>query len=400
MSKKVRTLLVGIGGYGGLYPDLYRKFPEIYEDLCEFAGVVDPYAEKAGCYSFIKNMGIPVYDAMEAFFKENSAGLAVISTPIQFHKEQCITAMKNGCNVLCEKPLVPLESDAREILAAEEQYKRRVGVGFQWSFSKTMTALKSDVMSGRFGKLITAKSLVCWKRPFSYYDGSWKGNLYDHDGALILDSVVTNATAHYLHNIFFVLGGEMNTAATPAYVEAEVYRAKKIESFDTCVLRGEFPGGGRFFYGATHSGDKSDCTKFIYKFEKADIRFNIDDLNDYVTAEFTDGQVIEYGNPQAFGELNEKFLCMLKSCRENTAIPCGVKTILPHLKACNGLFDTVGISGVPEEFIHEESEPRGTYVHGLSDVLEKAFNTEKLPYELNAKWASPPVKFSIYPENK
>ena len=85
MEGKVSTVFVGIGGYGDLYPSLYEKYEEI-RALCRPVGVVDPYAERAPHFGWFKEQGAPVYDTLEDFYKEHTAELAVIATPIPDRK--------------------------------------------------------------------------------------------------------------------------------------------------------------------------------------------------------------------------------------------------------------------------------------------------------------------------
>ena len=382
MVNPVSTLFVGIGGYGDIYPSLCEKYPEAAA-LCRPVGVVDPYAGRAPHYDWFQKMGVSFYDTIEDFYAENTAELAVISTPIHLHKPQSLYALSQGSRVLCEKPLVPCLADALELQAAEKQAGKGLGVGFQWSFSASMNRLKTDLLAGRFGRPVFLKSLICWKRGHDYYrSSSWKGRVADAAGRLIRDSVVTNATAHYLHNIFFLLGNSAGAAAMPDRVEAQVLRAKDIESFDTCLLKGSFPGGTGFWYGATHANDKEDQTRFLYRFQKGAVYFNErpDDPGNHMIAEFTDGSREDYGNPQAFSETLFKFLTMLRACREpETVIPCSVETVLPHLAVCEGLFERVPVQSFGQENLFEGGEPWGVYVQGLSETMLAAYKAEELP---------------------
>lgn len=392
---KKQVVLIGVGGYGDVYPSLYLRYPELYAQKMEVVGVVDPFAAAAPKAAWFAEKGIPVFDRAEDFYKTRQADLAVISSPIPQHKAQCLTAMENGSDVLCEKPLVPTVEEAAELIAVRNRCGRKLGVGFQWSFCRPMTRLKRDILAGRFGRPVLLKSLICWKRDTAYYSGGWKGKLRTREGALILDSVVTNATAHYLHNIFFVLGDRPDTAAMPIHVAAEVYRAKPIESFDTVVLRGSFENGARFWYGATHSNDERDVTTFLYQFEKGEVRFNTDRRDDHVYAVFSDGTTEDYGNPQAFEELNPKLLTMLAaSGGGEAAVPCGVETVLPHLKVCNGLFMQAGIQDIDPALVFASAEPEGVFVHGLSMGLSAAYAAGRLPSELGLPFAGEAVTFS------
>ena len=67
-----------------------------------------------------KEKNVPLYRSLEDFYAADSADLAILSCPIQFHKEQALLAMKNGSHVLCEKPLTVEIADALEMQAAAE----------------------------------------------------------------------------------------------------------------------------------------------------------------------------------------------------------------------------------------------------------------------------------------
>lgn len=392
---KKQVLLIGVGGYGDVYPSLYLRYPELYAEKMEIAGVVDPFADKAPKAAWFAEKGIPVFDRAEDFYKAHRADLAVISSPIPQHGGQCLTAMENGSDVLCEKPLVPTVEEAVGLISARDRCQKRLGVGFQWSFSHPMTRLKRDILAGRFGRPVLLKSLICWKRDNAYYANGWKGRLRTAEGELVLDSVVTNATAHYLHNIFFVLGDRPETAAMPRSITAEVYRAKPIESFDTVVLRGDFADGAQFWYGATHANDAQDVTTFLYRFEKGEVRFNVDRQDDHMYAVFADGRVEDYGNPQAFEELNCKLQTMLAVSGGGEAfLPCGVETILPHLKVCNGLFMKAGIQNMDPALVFADSAPQGWFVRGLSAGLSAAYDAVRLPSELGFPFAGQATTFS------
>ncbi len=388
MTEKVSTVFVGIGGYGDLYPSLAEKYQEV-GGLCRPSGVVDPFARTAPHYEWFRRQGVPVFNTLEEFYQTHTADLAVISTPIPLHKPQSLTALAHGSHVLCEKPLVPTMAEAGELERAARTANRTLGVGFQWSFSCTMNRLKGDILEGKYGRPLMLKSLICWKRDFHYYQSSaWKGRIADAQGNLIRDSVVTNATAHYLHNIFFILGKSMAEAAMPDRVEAQVYRAKDIESFDTCVLKGEL-AGGTFWYGASHSCDLGEQTRFRYTFEKGTVYFNDrpGDPGNHVIGVLSDGREVDYGNPQSEQESVRKFLAMLTRCRdENSPVACTVSTIKPHLAVCSGLFEQGTICSFPKDHIFEGSEPdgtrRGTYVRGLSQLLLQAYEREQLPCQM------------------
>ena len=193
--------------------------------------------------------------------------LVLIASPIHMHREQCILAMQHGAHVLCEKPLAPIVQDALAIRDAAAKYNKKLGVGFQMSFCDPIQNLKKDIRAGLLGAPRSLRSYVSWQRFDSYYNSPWKGRVRDAQGHWILDSILTNATAHYLHNTFFVLGSEQDSAAMPQSLRVELYNGKGIETFDTAFVQGEFAGGSDFFIAVTHSGDRNIDPVLRYEFE-------------------------------------------------------------------------------------------------------------------------------------
>ena len=132
-----------------------------------------------------------------------------------------------------------------------------MAVGYQWSFSPAVQALKDDIRSGLFGAARKLKCLYLWPRDEGYYArNDWAGKRKDAEGAWVLDSPVQNAMAHDLHNMFYVLGKTRETSARPAEVEAELYRANAIENFDTAAARIRTEEGVEILFFVSHASEK------------------------------------------------------------------------------------------------------------------------------------------------
>ncbi len=97
---KQAIVLIGMNGYGEHYLDALLKREDI-----TFAGIVEIHPEKSSLLEQVKQRGIPIFSAMDAFYQNNKADLAIIATPIHLHTEQAILALRHGSNVLCEKPI-------------------------------------------------------------------------------------------------------------------------------------------------------------------------------------------------------------------------------------------------------------------------------------------------------
>ncbi|MGI5893607.1 MAG: Gfo/Idh/MocA family protein [Candidatus Merdivicinus sp.] len=389
--KKIRIVLSGATGYGGYYLKLLSECVD--EARFELGGIVDPFVSSVDL-EWVKARKIPFYSSLEDYYAVDHADLAIISCPIRFHKEQCILAMQKGSHVLCEKPLTVEMKDAKDLEQAAKEYGKFLGVGFQWSFCTPILSMKKDILAGKFGKPVMLKTFISWKRYDPYYlTSSWKGRIHDKDGYLVQDSVATNATAHYLHNLFFVMGDKISSAALPEKVTYATYRAKDIESFDTCFAKGNFANGGEFLYIATHSGDVEIEPRFCYEFENAVITMEKPAGNPHIIAEFKDGSVVDYGAPQAHTSNAEKIVALLDAIEFGKEISCPVPAVLPHLAVCTGFFREAPIYNLPADRIYREENPAGTFVHGFTQDCLTCYEKGLLPSEAGMDWAVPEKTF-------
>ena len=397
MAMRPKVALVGASGYGNHYADmlLHRVDPESY--ILE--GVIDPYAAKAPLYTEILARGIPIYDTLEQFYEKHTADLVLLVTPIRFHKSQAITAMEHGSNVLCEKPLMTNIDEVEELRQVVARTGRQMAVGFQWSFSPSLLQIKRDILNGVFGKPVLFQNLTVFPRYDRYFNrNNWAGKVFDPSGALVLDSVATNATAHYLHNIFFMLGDSISTSAMPTSVKASLYRVNPIETFDSCFMSGVFESGCRFQYLTTHCAVEDIQPVLRYTFENAVLTYDSNVPNSGITVTFKDGRVMQYDSPSRNTlSYDEKLKFMIDNVTENKPIPCGIDAVMPHMKVCDALFDTVEINAFPAELIYRAPDPMapqgsqagGNFVKGLYQDMMRCMQENLLPDELGLPWAKP-----------
>jgi predicted dehydrogenase len=275
MGKTMSVLLVAIGGYGGLYANAMLDEGEKHN--AKIVGVVDPSPQGYKRYDEIVEAGIPIYKTMEEFYRSNKADLAVISSPIHFHSSQACMALSKGSHVLCEKPISATPDEAIKMMEMQKATGLLAGVGYQWSFSEAIRALKKDIQQGILGKPVLLKSIVLWPRNKKYFSRGWAGKIKDEQGNMILDSVANNATAHYLHNMFYVLGTRARTRQQFHHkVEAELYRANDIENFDTSCSKdyNKMRSGIAVLCNPCSKRKSQGSCVFRYEFENAVVYFD------------------------------------------------------------------------------------------------------------------------------
>lgn len=383
MSEPVRIVLVAVGGYGNTYVNALLDHGAAHG--CQIVGIVDPFAEGCRRLAELQSLGIPIYPDLDAFYAKHTADLAVISSPIHLHTPQTCTALAHGSSVLCEKPLGATYQEAAQIIAARDRAGRFVATGYQWSFNEAILALKGDILAGRFGAPKRLRTLVLWPRNKEYYGrNTWAGMQLDRMGNWILDSPVNNATAHYLHNMLYVLGSQVDRAIRPRTVAAELYRANAITNYDTAAVRVTVAGGAEVLFYTSHAIEHQRGPEFIYEFEKGTVRYG--GANKTIVAEFTDGTSRDYGDPQA--NIPKKLWDAVAAVRGEGTISCGPEAASMHTLVMNGIQDSVPeiIDFSPVVQAGEGLKSVSVAV-GLEEALIQGYDSGRLPHELGLPWA-------------
>ncbi len=381
----IKIAFAGAGGYADYCLSLLINHipPEEYQ----LVGIADPYADRAPRYQYFLEHNIPLYDSAEELFAKQQVDALYIASPIPYHKQQCETAIAHGCAILCEKPLTALLEDTLSLRSTWTHHKMPFGIGFQWSYAPSMLRAKRDILSNVYGGPKEFKALISWQRYDDYYSTSpWKGRIVDTQGNIVRDSVVTNATAHYLHNIFFMMGEAMESSLMPARAWGSVYRAKPIESFDTCFFKGSFANGASFLFLSTHSGDEGINPVVEYAFEKGVIRIDTNTKTPTVRG-YLEGKEIDYGEISTPESDSHKLKTFFASIRDGSPLPCPIDAVLPHQAVCGAAFDQLSIKEFPKSLVYRSSRPDGWFVHGLCRDLKNCFDSSRTPYEAGCAWA-------------
>ena len=368
----MNILLVGAGGYATGYVKELLKNED--PDMA-WVGVVDPYYDACAKKAEIDAAGIPVYSSMEEFYAEHHADLAVICTPPFLHREQSICALSHGSYVLCEKPVAPTVAEAQAMCEAEKTYGKWIAIGYQWSFSQAIRALKHDILAGVLGKPLGFKTAISWPRDLAYYGRGtgWAGRI-ERNGHMILDSIASNACAHYLHNMLFLLGETMESSAEAEEVEAVCLRANEIENFDTCSIRMR-AGGVPLYFIASHAAGKKRNPEFIYRFDHAEITFAQDEGSEIV-ATFADGSVKRYGDP--FANNFSKLWDCATAVRNGSVPVCTVATAMAHTKVIERIWRDYPVCEFPRETVKFDEAKNRIYVEGLFERMYQAYENETM----------------------
>jgi predicted dehydrogenase len=170
--------------------------------------------------------------------------MIVVPTPVSLHAEMHKTCVEAGLPVYLEKPPTLNYAELMEMMAVESKARRETFVGFNFIVEKPRRALKRRILDGDFGAVKRVAFTGLWPRLTTYFQrASWAGRLI-LDGKLVLDFAMGNAMAHYLYNLLFWAGSkELLSWAAVQEVEAQLYRAHRIEGADTAFVKVRLEGG-------------------------------------------------------------------------------------------------------------------------------------------------------------
>ena len=374
MNGPVKVLIVAINGYGHYY--LKTLLDEVACETAVLAGVVDPDAERSPYFKAFKEFGIPVCNRMNDFYLAGGkADLAVIVSPPHYHVPQSILALHHGTNVLCDKPVGPLVSDAESLIEKRNNSRKFVMIGYQWSYSEGIQSLKKDILEGRFGKPLRMKSLCLWPRDFAYFArNNWSYRKTDSEGNLVMDNIFQNATSHFIHNMFFLLGNTMESSAEAFEIEAQISRAYPVETYDTGAFRAFTGSGAELIFFASHATEKRVDPCFRIEFEKgfAELKPGADKI----IAKTPDRNEFSYTSPDSDHQFKKLFQA-INNVHKLDKIVCPVEAAISQTRLANTVEKLCPVvPKIPEGHIIKTGER--LFVKGLDDLLLSGYRNFKL----------------------
>ncbi|MFA6845474.1 MAG: Gfo/Idh/MocA family oxidoreductase [Sphaerochaetaceae bacterium] len=374
---EVKVLLVGIGGYGDNY---IKEFLEKDIDAVTLVGICDPFASQSPRYSEIIERKIPSFASVEEFFASNRADLAVIASPIHTHLGYIQSCLEHKCNVLCEKPPFMALSEFQRLEALERESGCFVGIGYQQCYSRDVLALKKDILSGRYGKPVALKALRMMRRGSAYYSrNSWAGKIQCR-GIDVFDSPLSNACAHEIQNMLFVLGKELGLTTSIATLQAKCYKANPtIENFDAVALQAVTTEGVPLNYYTAHCIPSTKVGPFAcYEFEKGTIVLGSEG-NGFV-ASAKDGSLIRDYSLVNKGDRLQKLYDCISCVRERNRPVCTLVTSYEHISLVNRVqaVPVLGLDDSQVEVIKNESETFFV-AKGLQELFCSCYEKAQLP---------------------
>lgn len=212
-------ILSAAHGHAWSYVSAFDKHPQT-----ELVGIWDDCAERVE--KFTQSTGKPGFATVEELLAHVDA-VAIVSEN-KAHTALVVKAAKAGKAILCEKPLVTTEEEAKAMEAAVKETGVVFMTAFPCRFSPAYQSLKRRVQNGEIGKVVGICATNQGSCPFSWFIDVEKSG-----GGAMIDHVV-----HVTDLLRDLLGED------PARVQAQIGNNMYGQTWDdTAMVTLEFPSG-------------------------------------------------------------------------------------------------------------------------------------------------------------
>jgi UDP-N-acetyl-2-amino-2-deoxyglucuronate dehydrogenase len=216
--KKLQFALIGCGAIGKRHAEIIFS-AGILKAVCDI--------DKKRAFAFGKKYQSSAYTSFEEMLlQEKELDVVVVCTPNQLHPQHTIAALKNGCHVLCEKPMAISTTDAKQMIKAARKYKRKLFVVKQNRYNPPVAFVKELIKKKQLGKIFSFQVNCFWNRDAAYYRKSpWMGTK-EMDGGVLYTQF-----SHFVDLIYWFFGDIKMIKA----VKANLIHKKVSELEDTGV---------------------------------------------------------------------------------------------------------------------------------------------------------------------
>ncbi|MEO7102759.1 MAG: Gfo/Idh/MocA family oxidoreductase [Gemmatimonadaceae bacterium] len=221
---RFRVAVLGLGNAGHtLHLPALKGLPE----LAEIVGACDIDAGRRDRAE--QSWHVPVFSDFDTMLTASRPDIVVVGTPPDSHASYCISSLRAGAHVICEKPYVSSLTEADEIGAVAAAMGRRVALNHEFREMPIFRAVRdaADATSGGvvFAQVWQLMDLPPWAEP------GWRGQM--------LQRTLYEAGVH-LVDFLMALFGEMPVAVSATTSTCGV---REGETDAVALVTLEFSGG-------------------------------------------------------------------------------------------------------------------------------------------------------------
>lgn len=236
--------LIGAAGY--IAPRHMRAIKDtgnhlvVAYDINDSVGVIDSISPQSEFFTEFERFQEYAYQRKRD--PGNQLNYVVVCTPNYLHHAHVAAGLRMGCDVICEKPLVPTPNLLDELALIERETGQRVYNILQLRHHAAILQLRAKVAAAPMNAKFDVELTYITSRG-KWYAKSWKGDPRKSFG------VATNIGVHFYDMLHFVFGklqrNEVhlqNAAKAAGYLEYERARVRWFLSIDADDLPAEVKG--------------------------------------------------------------------------------------------------------------------------------------------------------------
>lgn len=181
--EKFKVAVVGCGNISKTHLPVLKETKSV-----ELIAVCDILPERADACA--EKCGCKAYYEFDELISNEKLDCIHICTPHYLHVPMAVNALKNGINVLCEKPCA-ISSEGLDELGREVKKSRAVfGVCFQNRYNEAVKKAVQLIKSGKLGVLKAERANVDWFRGKEYYSDRWHGKKALEGGGVLINQAI------------------------------------------------------------------------------------------------------------------------------------------------------------------------------------------------------------------
>lgn len=141
-----QMIKIGIIGTGGIVDDCHIPAIKSLKEISLHAVFSRTRENSLQMLKRHSLHSVKVHETIEDFVADNEIDCAIISSPDRVHAQQALACLKNGKDVLLEKPMAISKEEAELLVRTVEEHKRILAIGFHLRFHKGHQALYEAIV--------------------------------------------------------------------------------------------------------------------------------------------------------------------------------------------------------------------------------------------------------------
>ncbi len=255
--------LIGAAGY--IAPRHMRAIKDtdnhlaVAYDINDSVGIIDSISPQSEFFTEFERF----YEHAQQLKRDPATALDYVSicSPNYLHHPHIAAGLRLGCDVICEKPLVPTPDLVDELERIEKETGKRVFNILQLRHHDAILKLREKVAAAPTDTKFDVELTYITSRG-KWYMESWKGDNRKSFG------VATNIGVHFYDMLHFIFGKLQRnvvhysgTAKTAGYLEYERARVRWFLSIDANDLPADVKGKKTTFRNIDISGEKLEFSE-------------------------------------------------------------------------------------------------------------------------------------------